>query len=142
MSSPTICHSLPGTSRRIIFSFGCICWKSRHISNFYMVFKIVIHDHPINWFACQEFSLFIPMWLTWSCSNASFCNVSDIATSLPFSITPSITLKMTGMFSSIVVFDPCFLASFWWYVLWAVVGVHLVKLPVVDHVLPFYLVCL
>ena len=32
----------------IIFSFGWVCWKLRHVEQFYVLFNIITDAHPIN----------------------------------------------------------------------------------------------
>ena len=130
----------------IIFSFGCVCWKLRHIEQFLYAFQY--HDWCLsNKLICIPGVLVfsIPMWFKWSCSNACFLNDSHITTCLSLSITHQSLpyhFKMSSMFTCLVVSDLCLLASLWWCNLLTVIGNCLVMLPVVTAVLSCSLGCL
>ena len=145
MSAQNTFHTLPGISWWIIFfSFGCVCWKSRYVGQCLCGFQYhysYLGNKLIH--VLTVLVLLMSIWLMWSCFNAYLCNESIITICLPFSIPLHLLLydlETSSMFSCLVVFDLCSLASLWWYILWATLSVHLLKLPVVVPVLSCILV--
>ena len=94
-SAPISYHGPPGMSCWIRFSFGWVCYKSRHVEYFLYDFQ-----HLCSYLSNKQICLprvqflFMPMWLICSCFRASCCNAFSVTICLSFMTTPWITAML------------------------------------------------
>ena len=92
MSALTTSQGLRGMSWWMIFSFGCVCWNSRHVAHCLMYFSMSAfmlyqYTHP----RASSFIFSMPIWFIWSWLSTCCLKLFGIIMHLPLSMMPSIT---------------------------------------------------
>ena len=93
MSTPSPSHCLSGMSWCMAFSLGCVCWRLKHVVQFFTCFSMSLLILTQFTDSCSSLVFSLPIWLTWSWSSACYFRSSGIIMHLPFMTMPSMTAR-------------------------------------------------